>query len=80
VDKPGDVSNADLDYFKIAENFINVSNIMTTSSLGRFELDRAKVFQDAAQKLANEGIVDIMNDPRKDSNGLPILENGASSS
>jgi choline dehydrogenase-like flavoprotein len=76
VDKPGDVTNADLDYFKIAENFIGVSNITTTSSLGRFELDRAKVFQDAAQKLANEGAVDIINDPRKDSNGNPILKDG----
>ena len=76
VDKPGDVTNADLDYFKIAENFIGVSNITTTSSVGRFELDRAKIFQHAAQKLANDGIVDIMNEPRKDSNGNPILEDG----
>jgi choline dehydrogenase-like flavoprotein len=76
VDKPSDVTNADLDYFKIAENFIGVSNITTTSSLGRFELDRAKVFQDTTQELSEEGVVDIMNDPRTDTNGQPILHNG----
>ena len=76
VDNPADVTNADLDYFKIAENFIGVSNITTTSSLGRFDLDRAKVFQDATQELSEDGVVDIMNDPRTDANGQPILHNG----
>jgi hypothetical protein len=53
VDDPSDINNQDLDYFKIAENFIGVSKITTTASLGRFKLNRAKVFQKAVSAIVD---------------------------
>src|SRR5215208_3806239 len=64
VDEPSDINNQDLDYFKIAENLIGVSKITTTASLGRFKLNRAKVFQ---------GTVSTITDPE---NKIKISDTG----
>src|SRR5215213_1897596 len=62
VDEPSDINNQDLDYFKIAENFIGISKITTTSSLGRFKLDRAKVFQNAVSTITDpENKIEVSN-------------------
>jgi len=62
VDDPNDVNNQDLDYFTIAENFIGISKITTTSSLGRFKLDRAKVFQNAVSTITDpENKIEVSN-------------------
>jgi hypothetical protein len=62
VDDPVDINNKDLDYFKIAENFIGVSKITTTASLGRFKLNRAKVFQNAVSNITDpENKIEISN-------------------
>jgi len=54
-----------LDYFDIAENFLGVNKVTTTTALGRFKLGKTKVFQDAAAQvnlfsgdLMNEGDLD----------------------
>ena len=74
VDNPADINNQDLDYFKIAENFIGVSKITTTASLGRFKLNRAKVFQDAVFTITDpENKIEISNSNDLDVN-LSITE------
>ena len=74
VDNPADINNQDIDYFKIAENFIGVSKITTTASLGRFKLDRAKVFQNAVSAITDpENKIKISNSNDLDAN-LSITE------
>jgi len=51
VDDPAKVDDKELDYFKIAENFIGVNAITTTAGLGKFKLARTKIFQNAAVTL-----------------------------
>src|SRR5215216_5523042 len=74
VDNPADINNQDIDYFKIAENFIGVSKITTTASLGRFKLDRTKVFQNAVSAITDpENKIKISNSNDLDAN-LSITE------
>lgn len=49
-----------LDYFDIAENFLGVNKITTTTVLGRFKLGKSSVFQRAATEV-NLVAGDLMN-------------------
>lgn len=74
VDDPSNINNQDLDYFKIAENFIGVSKITTIASLGKFKLNRAKVFQNAVSTIIDpENKIKISNSSDLDAN-LSITE------
>ncbi len=59
----GDLSSSNdktLDYFDIAENFLGVNKITTTTALGRFKLGKSAVFQQAATDI-DISAGDLMN-------------------
>jgi choline dehydrogenase-like flavoprotein len=49
-----------LDYFDIAENFLGVNKITTTTPLGIYKLSKSRVFQQAATDIDHEA-QDLMN-------------------
>ena len=56
-----------LDYFNIAEKFIGVNTITTTTALGNYKLLRTKVFQNAAKSI-NSTTHKLTNEQNLDAN------------
>ncbi|MGA2666148.1 MAG: GMC oxidoreductase [Nitrososphaerales archaeon] len=57
---PSQDEEATVDYFDIAERFLGVNRITTTTALGRFRLAKSAVFQRAAAEI-DLGEEDLMN-------------------
>lgn len=48
--------------FHIAESFLGINVITTTAGLGRYKLIRSKVFQEAANSLKFNNIINSIDD------------------